>query len=478
MLLPLRRLLVGCVLLGSFLGSCALAQPQGVLELGFGGETVTERWNPLRLTLRDVRSAELTIRIDQGSLQSGESLVVYRADVNSGGGVSVFEDELFLPQWRYLSWRLEAPDRLVTSGTLDRRRLDPRPLTLVVSAAPGRWRGFLSELPVEGTDEPRRSIDVPPSLLPERLAAYDGVSTVLIDGTAAMPDLETLLAAASAGADVVALEPLPSSHGALESLVAPGITHLGAGRLIRVPEARLAQVLGRAPLPDLSAALLTEDLSALPQRLEPLPVLIAVGLYLLAVLLLIRLAGAPGLVASLALATLASVAAWSYLRPEPSQTLRGRSLVVSGGALARQSEVRTVFTLPQNTLQLDSAARPLSSVPYLLGKNSFELSLERWQRQAISLKPRLVEASLRWSGATSEGAELSNLGSRLLQDVYVKGVGTQASLAPGEEVVPSIGEDAPLPEVYAGLLEHVPPGTALARDGGVFHVSLPPFREP
>ena len=123
---------------------CALAftsfvwaqRAQVTLELGFDGEVVADSWNPLKLTTRDITEAQLVLTLDQGSLREGESLSIYTADINAGGGVAVFEDDLYLPSWRSLSWRLLAADEVLASGTLDRRNLDARPLNLIISAAP------------------------------------------------------------------------------------------------------------------------------------------------------------------------------------------------------------------------------------------------------------------------------------------------------------------------------------------------------
>ena len=63
------------------------------LELGFGGEIITGRWNPLRLTTRDLPEAELVLALDQSTLREGEKLAVYRFPVGTSG-LGVFEDEI------------------------------------------------------------------------------------------------------------------------------------------------------------------------------------------------------------------------------------------------------------------------------------------------------------------------------------------------------------------------------------------------
>jgi len=453
---------------------CALAftspvwaqRAQVTLELGFDGEVVADSWNPLKLTTRDITEAQLVLTLDQGTLREGESLAIYQADINAGGGVAVFEDDLYLPSWRSLSWRLLGADEVLASGTLDRRNLDARPLNLIVSAAPSRWR--------DQFENDARVMTIPPSILPERLAAFDGVSSLTIDGSASMPNLEAVLAAATAGAKVILIDPLPASHKPLEALVTRQ-TQAGAGGLYRTSRDGLANLVTQLNVPTkaLTTALLTPTLSETPDLPAQFPLLVASGAYLLLVLVLVRLAGAPGLVASAALALLASLAAWSYLRPSTALNFQGRSLLISSGNLARRDDLRTVFTLPQTTLTLPEAARPFRPVPHSYGPDTFELELNRWASEALFLKPYVTTASLHW-----EGGELLNTGAALLNDVYVQGLGPQGALEPGSRLTPSSSEDTLQPDGYEGVLELLPDGTALARDGGIFHIGLAPPQNP
>ena len=55
------------ILLGTLGLSFSYAQKPTVhFDLGFSGEVVTGRWNPVRVELRDINEAELEIHIDQG----------------------------------------------------------------------------------------------------------------------------------------------------------------------------------------------------------------------------------------------------------------------------------------------------------------------------------------------------------------------------------------------------------------------------
>ena len=233
MALRLAALLATALLLAQ-----ALAQPPSVrFELGHGGEFVTERWNPLRVTLRDIASVRLEIRVDQGSLREGEKPMVYRTLLPGGTGISVFEDDLYLPGWRRFSWSARAEGSTIASGSFDPKEKSVQPLDLLISSRPGRWRGqFEAEA---------RTLEVPAGDLPERVAAYDGVRTLLIDGSAASPRLEAVAAAAAAGVRVVLLDPLPSGHRELDVLAPEPAQRLGTGWLLRGtdPEATLATAL-------------------------------------------------------------------------------------------------------------------------------------------------------------------------------------------------------------------------------------------
>ena len=435
------------------------------LELGFNGEVVADHWNPLRLSTRDVPSARLELVIDQSTLLEGEKLAVYQTEITGGNGVSVFEDDVFIPTWRRFVWRLYTTDEVLASGSFDRRRSDNRPLTLLVSADPFRWRNVLPEA---------RATDVPTGLLPRRLAAYDGVERLLIDGSAPAPDVAVLAAASAAGVLVTLIEPLPQSHAQVSALTGAAPTRLGAGWVTRTAAESVTavpQTEPRAqPVAALTEALLTEDLAHTPALRPSLPLLVVASVYLLSVLVFIRLAGAPGLLTSLALALLLSLGAWFTLRPTVSQVVQGRTLMIGGGTLARQGEVRTLFTLPRTTLSLPTPAHPDSPTAFEQVGETFSIDLGRWSGVQVETRPSLREAALQWR----EG-DLVNAGTARLDDVYVKGAGFQPDLLADERRTVRVGEadGGPLPEVYEQLLVLVPEGSALARAGGTFHLALP-----
>ncbi|QRN80267.1 MAG: hypothetical protein JK586_00930, partial [Nocardiopsis sp. BM-2018] len=128
----------------------ALASAQGAtasrsasLELGFGGTVVADAWNPLRLVLRDVGPVVFELAIDRGTLRDGERWSVYRAELPGGSGLSVVEDEVFVPVWRSLAWTVRSGGLTVASGSLARTQADRRPLDVMVGEPGPVVRGAL-----------------------------------------------------------------------------------------------------------------------------------------------------------------------------------------------------------------------------------------------------------------------------------------------------------------------------------------------
>lgn len=436
----------------------ALAQ-EIQLELGFSGVIVAGHWNPLRLTLRDSPEAELYVVMDQGSLRGGEVLAEYRRALPGGSGLQVIEDDIYVPHWRSLSWYVRTADRVLASGSYDRRQLDDRPLTLLLSARPSSWLARLGSA---------RSVDVSPFMLPERLAAYDGVSQLVVDGSTAAPSAEALVAAAAAGATVSLVEPLPASYAELLPLLGTAEQPLGAGRLRRFTEApdvlaAEAELLAQA----LRDSVLASEPLEPPKTVSSLAVLIVASSYALAVLLMLRFAGAPGLLTSLVLAAAASFVGWSLVRSGPEQQSLTRSLIVGQSELAREDALRQFFSYPASTLELPLAARPSEPRPYIQHGERLQLELARWESLRLWQRPRLLRSSFVW-----QDGQLVNRGARPLQEVYVKGRGPQGTLASGESLSPSNREDGPLASDYQALLALLPPGSALARDGHDLLVAL------
>lgn len=439
------------------------------LELGFAGEFVAGAWNPLRLTLRDQGrgGAVLELVFDQGSLRRGEQLAGYRAEIAGGSGLVVFEDDVYVPAWRAFRWTVRRGASVVASGALDPRRgrLDDRPLDLLLSAQPGHWRAAY------GDDA--RPVEVAAADLPRRGAAYDGVRSLLVDGTGAVPATAAVAAAAAAGVRVLLVGELPPSHAELVWL-APGLAAgLGAGEVRRVAPEDVARALAAPPTLDpdaLLAAIAADGGPAGPTGVPQLSLLVAVGGYLLAVLALVRLGGAPGLTAALALALLASFAAWAALRPPVSHYEDRHRIEVGAGGLALALEARGLLSLPEGEVASAGALRPAEARPYRVDDDRTLVRLPRWGEATLLARPEIVPAQLRW-----DGVRLENVGRSPLRDVVVVGLGPQPDLPSGAATEARPAEEAPLGFPAEDLLRRLPAGTATARAGATLHVALPPL---
>lgn len=433
--------------------------------IGLGGHIVAGAWNPVQVTLRDAGPSTLRLRIDEGSLLEGPRIVRYSSAVPGGSGVRVFDDDVFVPSFRTLSWTLASGQGVLASGSLGPDASDTRRLQVVLSSTPGRWRTAF------GADA--RLADVPPSELPARAAAYDGVATLLIDGTAAAPRSESVAAAAAGGAQVLLAGALPRSQAALDLLAGHGRARLGAGMIARVPADPKAVASARAAWsPEPHAALidaLAADRMVEPPRSPGQPLVLSLAAaYALLALLALRFGGAPGLLAGLALAALVSAAGWRLLRPPAPVLSATRTVMLGGGELALALGVEERLTLPAGMVTVPAAARPLTAVPYGVVDGATRVNVGRWHAVALAWKPELRAAALRY-----EGGALANVGPAPLRHVIVLGLGRQADLAPGATLRPVPGEQGPLPPPLAALSKLLPVGSALAEAPEAVWVALP-----
>jgi hypothetical protein len=432
------------------------------LELGFNNTLVADHWNPIKLTRRDQPPQTLTFIIDQGTLRAGEMLVTYRQELPAANGLAVFEDDVYIPAWRRFSWRIENAERVFASGSIERREVNPSPLTLLVSARPQLYLGSFGE--------EARLLELPFALLPERVAAYDGVETLIIDGTTTAPTLEAVSSAAVSGVNVLLLEDLPDSHSELELLAPELRQRLGAGWVARTDGNGIRATLSMlTPLETeaLGSVLISDDLSQRPRVTPQTYVLGAASVYALATLLLLRFFGSAGLLTSFALAGLASVGAWTWLRPESPQLRKTQSLVINSD-LALVKRVESVFTLPDATLRLHTKAHPQGVRSYFQQGDSLELTLARYSEVVLVHQPRLTGETMRLEGQT-----LSNLTNTTLSNIYVKGLGSQRDVVAGAELELVRGEEPELSNVYESLLTLLPDGAVVAESEATLHIALP-----
>lgn len=439
-----------------------LAQTPSEVVIGHGGAIVADAWNPVRVVSRDASPTVFEISIDRGSLREGEIPFVYRAELPGGTGLTTFTDDVYIPAWRNLQWRLSSQDRLLTSGSLAARDADTRPIHLLVSRRPGDWRAML---PSDARVLERNGPD-----LPGRAAAYDGVATVLVDGTTAPPRPESLLAAAATGATVVLVGTLPASYADVAILASAAQASLGNGRVISTDAIDVREALTARSAVDEPAlrGVIAENLLVEPPATIPTGTIMLLGAaYALAVLLALRFGRLPGVAAALALAAMASVAAWSALRSDQTSFRAAMTLEVGSGGIARLTTFTKVMTLPADDMTFGTPVRTLDRRPSTAAPDGASVPLERWGETILAGPPTLGTQRLEWSESS-----LVNRSEAPLTDVYVLGLGPQPALAAGASVAPSESEDAVLSPIYDGLLPHLPPGTAVARSGDDVLVAL------
>jgi hypothetical protein len=432
------------------------------VELGFRGVPVADAWNPLRVTLRDVGAGQLTLAIDIGSLREGQVPWAQVLPVSGGAGVRTIETDVYLPAWRTLVWTLEAGGTLVASGTLPRDAVDRRPVDLVVSARPGEIAERLGG----------RVVDVAAAGLPTRAAAYDGVRSIWVDGSTAVPSPAALSAAAAAGAVVVGFDAARGDPALAAVWPDNGWRGIGAGGWWTGDAPTAAELeRARVDLHAWAAAFAGAEAVLAPVGPPAARVLVLASLYVLLVVASWRVGGAPGLATWCVVVAGATALAWTSWRPPAATVTAARSLHVATGDLALRQRVHDVLTLPAGEIGLPLVARPAAAVA---GRATFgprpatTLTLGRWRSATLLEPPQATAALLGWDPAGLPRA----LGDRPLTDVRVVGGPAWSRLDPG---LP-LGEPtdpAPLFGAAAAFEALLPRGTVWARAGRDWHVALP-----
>lgn len=455
------------------------------LELGFSGEMVAGTWNPIKVTLRDQPSATLTIDFDIGSLQSLDSantIASYTTNLRGGSGVTIFEDDIYIPRWRTLAWSVQTPETVLASGSFERRLSDSRPLHLIVSDNP---RGIRNQY-----IEDSRTVSLLATELSNRPTSYEGIASLVIDDR--FVSQRSIVAAASAGTTVVVLNKDTNNYDAdflnfLDlSLAGKTQQRLATGWLVALNNNHSEQLADNLNLPRLDKAAISQGLAdrTLAERnavIQPQLVYLAIILYLICILLLIFFGRVPGFITAISLSLLMAVLASFTLTPREQLIQRSRSIVINSGelvGLAQKLELTQLLSRSAQTFELPLQAHPPNDKQTIwqATPDITKLPLKRWQNSQLIMKPVVVDATLRWDGET-----LENLSNQDLGDVYIFGgpfAGKQASLKANQSLTNLTTEqDLTLSKLYKdleNLTSQLPPASVLARSGGQLHLALAP----
>lgn len=443
-----------CLILVIFIAlfaSSALAEAS--LELGFDSNIVADHWNKLKLITRDEKAARLELNIDQGNLRDGTNLINYSFNINRSHGIAIFETDIYIPKWQKFTWRLVNEESVLASGSFDRRFANPTKLSLIISANPSKWFRLSND----------RTTNISSNSLTKRLASYDGIARIIIDGTAPAPKLEHLIAAATAGANVSLLEPLPSSHNDLVALAPDRIQGLGAGFITRSPE--LIE-LEKIELEKIFANFVSNNNIKAPKSKPQIPIVVALSIFAVLVLVLMHLGQKPAIMTSLSLSLIATILAWTYLMPQKLEISKEQSLQIASGELAKELKLTTIFSLRGSQASIDYPGYLLEHSPFKQLDETSQINVQRWKDINYNHKPSLSKALL-----VLEDTKIINRSKHTLSDVFIKGTGFLADLKPGEAVILA-QEDHKLPKLYEGIVGPLPNGTALARYGNNVLIAL------
>jgi hypothetical protein len=437
------------------------------VELGFRGVPVADAWNPVRLLLRDVGDGRFTLVVDQGSLRQGALPWTVVLPVTGGGGVRTVDLDLYLPTWRTLRWTVEAGGAILASGSLARADADRRPVDLVVSSRPGDVASSL----------PGRVLDVSGADLPARAAAYDGVRSIWLDGSAPRPGLASLAAAAAAGAVVVVQGEArddPELAGLRSAAAAAGgWWAVGAGGWwFGDPPSDVQLTAGRLDLTALATAFAAAGGVALPPSPPPTSVALVVALYVVLIAVAWRIGGRVGAVTWVWVMLAAITLSLTTWRPDGPTAAEVRELRVGAGGLAVEQRAYDLLTLPAGPVSVPAVARPTAAVTGRVEVGATPrtvVELDRWRGITVLEAPRATDARLAWGPDGRPRVQ----GDTDLSDVRVVGLGAWRRLAPG--ATPADPSDPPgstaLEATFEALL---PTGTAWARSATGWHV-LPPL---
>ena len=440
----MRHIFAGFIVI--LLGSFVLAESK--LEIGFDGNIVANRWNPIKLTTRDQAAATLSISIDRGNLRIGSLPISYSFDIPQSYGIATFEEDIFIPKWQSFSWKLQSSEAVLASGSIDRRFANPQSLSLLISANPTKWLSGLAG----------RVAAVPSNVLTKRLASYDGISTIIIDGTAAAPRPDRLVAATSAGVTTVLMSPLPASHQSLTAIVPTGMQKIGAGLITRHAENEKLTIFHR-DFKKVLAAYIENSKISVPSTRQQGPIFIALIVFALLIVILMWMGNKAAVMTSFSISILAIILVFNYLIPREKELQQQQSLYINSGELAKEIPVSSIFSLAGGESSINNNAYVLEPKQFNYQNGSTFVTLKRWSRVTMIHKPRLAKALLLY-----DGAYLENRSKQVLRDVYIKGIGFVEDLKPGKYLITK-QEDRRLPDLYRGIVSGLEPNTVIAHYG-------------
>lgn len=387
-------------------GWVSAQQRRAELALGVAGAPVANAWNPLEALVRDAPAATLTFTADAGGLQRGE--VNQRASWTfpDAAGVQRLSVDVPLPSWRVASWRIEHGGRVLASGSWGARDRDARPLELVVSARPAAWADTFGD----GARVQRvRAAD-----LPQRAAGWDGVASLVMDGTVAPPRVEDVLTAAASGVRVLVPVGTRSGYDALAELVADGPRAVGAGSLepladpeaATLPEAPVVNAWTHEARHDVRAAAVAA-LPGVTWRHPPKPwVAVAAASYAVLVWVFLRIGGRAGVASSVLIVLSASLAVRAVSADGEVRTVTGAVALAADG-LAWRSEFRETARLPRGTLRVDGVFAPVEVREVSWREGTTRLSLPAGGRVRLTAPPTLARVPEEVSRSDTEaGAAL------------------------------------------------------------------------
>lgn len=404
--------------------SRSLGAPAATLSLGVADRPVADRWNPLRVVVRNVGEATVTVTFDDPSATTPPTFV---GTIEVGGGLGVIDLDLPIPNVSAITWSIEADGAVLASGAYGAREVRSRPLQLLlssrtVSATAGAW-----------ADESDVRISI--ADLPRRAASFDGVARLVIDGTTPAPEPETLVTAASAGVTVVLPDVLDGAYVGLSSLTSVAGRPVGAGTIVTLA----SDATGRTVRPpwDVVPAL---DPPRWPHRTRT-GLAVAVLLHLAVVLVLVQVQTASARSAGVVWIVASSAAGWAWFGIDGSSRATSGVLAESGSQIARRTVWSTTTDPHGGTLSHAGIVRPESPVTAV-----------RWSTDTTDLD---VPGG---STTTVSGPpEVAFFATEQMWPIDTQGGSTRSVLPPGWRRLPT--------PIGASTVQRSTPGVVWATDG-------------